>query len=80
MRARRDAELQAAIERVWTANLGVYAARKVWHQLRRDSTVMALLTVERLMRTAGPAGVVRADRSVHLLRPQQTNGGFGASS
>ena len=29
-RARRDAELREAIERVWKQHFGVYGARKVW--------------------------------------------------
>jgi putative transposase len=41
------------------ANYGVYGARKVWHQLRRDGVEVARCTVERLMRQAGLAGVVR---------------------
>jgi len=47
---------------VWKANHGVYGARKVWHQLRRDGTMVARSTVERLMRTAGLAGMVRGRR------------------
>ena len=35
VRARRDAELKVAIQRVFVENFGVYGARKVWRQLRR---------------------------------------------
>jgi hypothetical protein len=51
--------LSVDIERVWQANLQVYGADKVWHQLRREGTDVARCTVERLMRKAGLRGVVR---------------------
>ena len=62
-RVQQDAPLQDAIERVWKANHGVYSARNVWHQFRRDGTVVARCTVEPLMRRAGLAGVVRGRRA-----------------
>ena len=58
-RARRDAELRAAIQRVWDANDQVYGPRKVWKQLRREGTQVARCTVERLMRELGLRGVSR---------------------
>ena len=58
-RAQRDAELLKEIHRVHTENLGVYGARKVWHQLKRTGTVVARCTVERLMRAAGLRGIPR---------------------
>jgi putative transposase len=58
-RARRDAELCAQIERVWNENRRVYGARKVWHQMSRENTLVARCTVERLMRQMGLQGVVR---------------------
>jgi len=58
-RARRDAVLRASIRRVWDANRQVYGARKVWRQLRRERTVVARCTVERLMRGMGLQGAVR---------------------
>ncbi len=60
-RARRDAELGPEIARVWRENYAVYGARKVWRQLRRETTpiVVARCTVERLMRAQGLAGAVR---------------------
>jgi putative transposase len=58
-RAVRDQELLARIEQVHAGNYGVYGARKVWHQLEREGVVVARCTVERLMRQAGLAGVVR---------------------
>jgi putative transposase len=58
-RTLRDQRLREQIEAVHAANYGVYGARKVWHQLRRDGVVVARCTVERLMRQAGLAGAVR---------------------
>jgi putative transposase len=71
-RAQRDETLMADIERVWQANLQVYGADKVWHQLNREAIVVARCTVERLMRQSGLRGVHRgrvvrttvADRAV----------------
>jgi transposase InsO family protein len=58
-RARRDAELREQIRRVWKENFSVYGARKVWRQLKREDTIVAKCTVERLMREMGLRGVVR---------------------
>lgn len=58
-RARRDADLRAAIQRVWDDNQQVYGPRKVWRQLRRDGVRVARCTVERLMREMGLRGAVR---------------------
>lgn len=58
-RAKRDEALAPAIERVWRANLEVYGADKVWHQLGREGTPVARCTVERLMRRQGLRGVRR---------------------
>jgi len=55
----RDAELTALIKQIHAANYGVYGARKVWHELRRQGYAVARCTVERLMRAAGLAGAVR---------------------
>ncbi len=38
---------------------GLYGVRKVWHQLRREGTVVARCTVERLMKAAGLHGIRR---------------------
>jgi putative transposase len=54
-----DTRLLAAIRRIHTSNYGVYGARKIWRQLCRDGHPVARCTVERLMRQAGLAGVVR---------------------
>ena len=58
-RAKRDAELCGQIRRVWDTNFRVYGVRKVWRQLRREGTLVARCTVERLMRAMGLRGVVR---------------------
>jgi putative transposase len=54
-----DAMLVNEIRRVHAANFGVYGARKVWLQLRREGFPVARCTVERLMRQQGLAGAVR---------------------
>ena len=38
-RARRDAELQGQIRRVFAANFGVYGVRKVWRQRSEERRV-----------------------------------------
>jgi len=58
-RALRDAELEPQIRRVFEDNFGVYGARKVWRQLRREGIPVARCTVERLMRRMGLTGAVR---------------------
>lgn len=61
-RARRDAELRCEIARVHAENFGVYGARKVWRQLRREGVGVARCAVERLMRAMGLQGAVRGKR------------------
>ncbi len=58
-RARRDDMLMPQIERVWQANLRVYGADKVWHQLNRENVTVARCTVERLMQRLGLQGARR---------------------
>ncbi len=58
-RAVRDEDLTVQIVRVFEANFGVYGARKVWRQLRREGVAVARCTVERLMGELGLAGAVR---------------------
>lgn len=58
-RAKRDAQLQIEVERVWQENRQVYGVRKVWKQLHREGITTARCTVERLMRAKGLPGVVR---------------------
>src|SRR5512144_1768778 len=64
-RAIRDEQLKEQILRVHEANRGVYGARKVHRQLRREDVAVARCTVERLMRALGLRGVVRG-------RPKRT--------
>ncbi len=58
-RAKRDARLRLEIRRVHRKNFGVYGARKVWRQLKREGFSLARCTVERLMRQMGLQGAVR---------------------
>jgi putative transposase len=58
----RDDELLSHVRRIHAANYGVYGARKVWRELRRQGRPVARCTVERLMRAAGLAGVVRGKK------------------
>jgi putative transposase len=58
-RAVRDAVLGEEIETVHSTNLGVYGARKVHAELRREGTTVARCTVERLMRAHGLRGITR---------------------
>ena len=51
---------------------GLYGARKVWHQLRREGFVVARCTVERLMRAEGLQGAVRG-RRFRTTRPDETS-------
>jgi transposase InsO family protein len=61
-RVLRDGRLREQIERVWKENFGVYGARKVWRQLKREGADVARCTVERLMRQMGLQGAVRGRR------------------
>ena len=47
---------------VWQANMQVYGADKVWHQLQREGVCVARCTVERLMRSMGIQGVRRGKK------------------
>ena len=58
-RAKADAVLTPAIQRVWEENYAVYGVRKVWQALRREQVAVARCTVERLMRRLGLRGVIR---------------------
>jgi putative transposase len=59
LRARRDDDLMPQVRRVWEANMQVYGADKVWHQMNREGIEVARCTVERLMKRLGLAGVRR---------------------
>jgi len=62
-RAKRDIALCEKIRRIHAENFGVYGARKVWRQLRREGEDAARCTVERLMRGMGLQGVVRGKKA-----------------
>ena len=58
-RACRDGELRPLITRVHRENFGVYGARKVWHQLRREGLAVGRDRVARLMGSCSLRGVRR---------------------
>lgn len=58
-RYHQDEALKPEITRVWHEHFQVYGARKVWKQLKRESTPVARCTVERLMRDLGLRGARR---------------------
>jgi transposase InsO family protein len=62
LRALRDEELSVHIQRIWEEHFRAYGARKVWHQLKRESIKAARCTVERLMRKLGLQGLVRGKK------------------
>ncbi len=66
----RDEALKPEIARVHAENFGVYGARKLWHQLRREGIRVARCTVERLMRELGLQGV-RRGRRVRTTLPEE---------
>jgi putative transposase len=61
-RGRQDAALKPEMVRVHAANFGVYGARKLWRQLRREGIPVGRDRIARLMRELGIAGVVRGAR------------------
>lgn len=64
-----DEALVVEIRRVhFEVGRGLYGARKVWHQLRREGHEVARCTVERLMRAEGLQGA-RRGRKVRTTRP-----------
>ena len=72
-RAARDRVLAVRIEQVHEDNYGVYGARKVWAELRRQGVDVARCTVERLMRETGLRGLLR-DKSPRTTRPAAETG------
>ncbi len=58
-RQERDTVLVEHIRRVHADNYGVYGPRKVWLALNREGIPVARCTIERLMKAAVLAGVVR---------------------
>lgn len=71
-RAVRDEWLKGEVLRVWKKpGRGLYGARKVWGQLRREGIVVARCTVERLMRELGIAGVTAGRKRPRTTVPGQ---------
>jgi transposase InsO family protein len=66
----RDRDLCEQIEQIWKENFGVYGARKVWRQLKREGSKVARCTVERLMRRMGLQGVVRGKKRRTTVRDE----------
>lgn len=58
-RAQRECALKPEVLRVFSENFGVYGARKVWRQMKREGFDIARCTVERLMGDLGLQGVIR---------------------
>ena len=58
-RSVRDAELSDDIGRIHHDNYAVYGARKLWHALHREGTLVGRDHVGRLMHTLGLSGAVR---------------------
>jgi putative transposase len=64
----RDGKLKREIMRVWEEKgRGVYGAREVWHELKREGTDVARCTAGRLMGELGIAGA-----SARRRRPRTT--------
>ena len=61
-RARRDAVLGPALQKLWEDNYRVYGARKLWKAARRAGHDVGRDQVARHMRAAGIAGVRRGKR------------------
>lgn len=72
LRQIRDEQLKEKIMRVWEnrrKGRGLYGARKVWLQLRRDGIEVARCTVERLMREMGLFGVAAGRKKPRTTVP-----------
>ena len=67
-RTLRDEELLVQIRRVHAENFGVYGAKKLHAQLRREGVAVARCTVERLMRAEGLRGISR-EKGPRTTRP-----------
>jgi len=59
---RSEEQLRVEIKRVWQENHGVYGARKVWKQLKREWIMTGRGVVERLMKQLDIRGVSRGRR------------------
>src|SRR3546814_10184210 len=75
-----DLEIREQIKRVHEASFGLYGARKVWHQMRREGIMVAKCTVERLMRamrseehTSELQSLMRISYAVFCLKKTKQN-------
>ena len=66
-RSKCDEQLTPEIQRVWQESHRNYGARKIWKQLKRESTPVARCTVERLMKQLGLVGVRRGRRCITTI-------------
>lgn len=62
-RAQEDERLRPHVHRVWTEHRSLYRAEKVWKEMGHQGIRAARCTVERLMKSMGPQGVVRGKRT-----------------
>lgn len=58
-RQKSDDYSSGEIRRVWEDDKEVYGTKKVWRQLKREGSLLARCTVERLIKSMGLEGVVR---------------------
>ena len=61
-RVQQDEALKPEIQRVYDDNFGVYRARKVWCQLKREGFDIPRCKIEGLMKVMGLQGVIRGRR------------------
>jgi len=67
----RDEALKVKLRHVHAEHFGVYGARKLWRQLRREGIPVARCTVERLMREMELQGAIRG-KTVRTTVPDET--------
>src|SRR5690606_41797467 len=75
----RDEALKLKLREVHAEHFGVYGARKLWRQLRREGIPAARCTVERLMKQVGLVGAARgkAQRTTIADQTVVRTGGLG---
>ena len=67
----RDEAMKVKLAHVHAEHFGVYGARKLWRQLRREGVPVARCTVERLMQEMRLSGTVRG-KTVRTTIPDDT--------
>ena len=67
-----DAYAANAVLDCWTANRGVYGARKLWHALRREGHELGRDQVARLMGIVGISGAIRGEHRTRTTRREAT--------